>query len=622
TVLRDGKIIDTRPAHQITQDQIVTMIAGRPLRQIFPGKSTNVGGTVLEVKGLAGSGFENVSFAARAGEIVGITGIEGEGQRAFLRTIAGLERRAAGSVEINGAAVSGDNVAAARRAGIGFVTEDRHEEGLFLSLKLRENIGIGALHRISSHGIIDKKRDIILTEEVIGRLGVATGMVTEDDDILASDLSGGNQQKTLLGRELAGEPKALLIDEPTKGVDVGARSEIYQRLRELAASGFAVVVSSSDGIELEGLCDRVAVFARGQIVRELAGEELTDEAITAANMTATVARAGGTARNDTEPRWRRMMAADHFPAAALTVVTAAVLFGTAAINEFFLSAFNIETMLTFLAILAFISIGQLATILVGRIDLSVGALAGFVVVLASFLTPDGAAAGDAFSGAVLILAIATGFGLLQGWIITWLNIPAIVVTLATFIGLQGMSLVLRPRAGGAITDYISDVTQWGMGAIPACFAVIVIIVAGFEFGLFRTALGRRLRAVGSNPLAATRVGVSVNRHILLAFVLSGLFSGIGGLILAGQVGIGSPATGIDFTLMSITAVVLGGVRISGGRGSVLGTLMGAALVQSLSSASSFITQDSAVHLAVLGAVTLVAATFFAITRRERRRDVY
>jgi ribose transport system ATP-binding protein len=147
--------------------------------------------------------------------------------------------------------------------------------------------------------------------------------------------------------------------------------------------------------------------------------------------------------------------------------------------------------------------------------------------------------------------------------------------------------------------------------------VVLVIVAVFEFGLFRSNLGRRLRAVGSNPLAATRVGVSVNRHILLAFTASGLLTGIAGLILAGQVGIGSPATGIDYTLMSITAVVLGGTRIAGGRGSVLSVLMGAALVQSLSSASSFINQDSAIHLIVLGGVTLVAATVFSVARRER-----
>ena len=217
------------------------------------------------------------------------------------------------------------------------------------------------------------------------------------------------------------------------------------------------------------------VFARGHIVKELAGETLTDAAITEANMTATVARAGGPARarKGEEALWRRVMAADRFPAAVLSVLTAIVVLGTDSISEYFLSAFNIETMLTFLSILAFLSIAQLGTILVGRIDLSVGALAGFVVVLASFLMPDGAGPGEALWGATLILAITGGFGLVQGWLVTWLNIPAIVVTLATFIGLQGMSLVLRPQAGGTITDYISDVTQWSYAGMPACFLAIM-----------------------------------------------------------------------------------------------------------------------------------------------------
>jgi ribose transport system ATP-binding protein len=451
------------------------------------------------------------------------------------------------------------------------------------------------------------------------RLGIYTGYaIKEHDDTTAAELSGGNQQKALIGREIAGKPEVILIDEPTKGVDVGARTEIYERLRELTDSGVAVVVSSSDGIELSGLCDRVVVFARGRIVKELEGEALTDAAITEANMTAKVAREGGPARKKIEDEpWRRIMAADRFPAAVLAVLTAIVVFGTASISQFFLSPFNIETMLTFLSILAFISIAQLGTIVVGRIDLSVGALAGFVVVLASFLMPAGAGIGDALWGAALILAIAATFGLFQGWLVTWLNIPAIVVTLATFIGLQGMSLVLRPQAAGTITRSIAEVTQWSIAGMPACFLAVLVIVLAFEFVLFRTGLGRRLRAVGSNPLGATRVGIRVNRHILLAFVLSGLLTGIAGLILAGQVGIGSPATGIDYTLMSITAVVLGGTRIAGGRGSVLAVLMGAALVQSLSSASSFINQDSAIRLILLGGITLVAATFFSVARRER-----
>jgi ribose transport system ATP-binding protein len=619
TVLRDGRSIDSRPASRITTGEIITMIAGRPLDQVFPDKTGSRGEVKLEIADLSGSGFTRIDFAARAGEIVGVTGVEGEGQREFLRTVAGLERRTGGSVRIKGKPVEGTSAAAAREAGIGFVTDDRHEEGLFLTLRLRENIGIGALGRISTGGVIDRKRDRALTREVMDRLGIHTGYaIKEHDDTTAAELSGGNQQKALIGREIAGRPEVIIIDEPTKGVDVGARTEIYERLRELADSGVAVVVSSSDGIELAGLCDRVVVFARGRIVKELDGEALTDAAITEANMTARVARESGPARKRTEDEpWRRIMAADRFPAAVLAVLTAIVLFGTASISGYFLSPFNIETMLTFVSILAFISIGQLGTIIVGRIDLSVGALAGFVVVLASFLTPYGAGVGDTLWGVVLILAITAAFGLVQGWLVTWLNIPAIVVTLATFIGLQGMSLVLRPQAAGTITDLIPDVTQWQFAGMPACFLALLAVVVAAEYVLFHTGLGRRLRAVGSNPLGATRVGIRVNRHILLAFVLSAVLTGIAGLILAGQVGIGSPATGIDYTLMSITAVVLGGTRIAGGRGSVLSVLMGAALVQSLSSASSFINQDSSIRLMLLGAITLVAATFFSVARRER-----
>ncbi|MCB1463426.1 MAG: ATP-binding cassette domain-containing protein, partial [Nitratireductor sp.] len=621
TVLRDGKSIDSRPASRITTEEIITLIAGRPLDQVFPEKAKASGEVKLEVEDLSGPGFTNISFTARSGEIVGVTGVEGEGQRQFLRTIAGLERRSGGSVHIEGKPVEASSTAAARDAGVGFVTDDRHEEGLFLTLKLRENIGIGALDRISTAGVIDRKRDHALTKDVMSRLGVYTGYrVKDDDDTRASELSGGNQQKVLIGREIAGEPKVILIDEPTKGVDVGARAEIYEHLRKLADSGVAVVVSSADGIELEGLCDRVAVFARGQIVKELEGEDITDAAITEANLTATVARIDGPSRAKKEDSpLRRIMAANRFPAAVLSVLTACVLFGTASVSEYFLSPFNIETMLTFLSILAFLSIAQLGTIIVGRIDLSVGALAGFVVVLASYLTPDGGGVGSTVWGMTLILAITAGFGLIQGWLVTWLNIPAIVVTLATFIGLQGMSLVLRPQAAGTITDTISDVSQASFAGMPACFIAIMVTVFVFEFTLFRTRLGRRLRAVGSNPTGAARVGIRVNWHIVLAFVLSGLLTGIAGLILAGQVGIGSPATGIDYTLMSITAVVLGGTRIAGGRGSVLSVLMGAALVQSLSSASSFVNQDSAIHLMVLGGVTLVAATFFSVARRDTER---
>jgi ribose transport system ATP-binding protein len=301
----------------------------------------------------------------------------------------------------------------------------------------------------------------------------------------------------------------------------------------------------------------------------------------------------------------------------LAVLTAIVLAGTAAINPFFLSPFNISTMLAFLAILTFVSLAQLVTVLVGAIDLSVGALAGLTVVLASFLTPDGAPTVLVLGGALLILACTTAFGLLQGWLATKVRIPAIVVTLASFVGLQGVSLALRPKAEGVITDALSDVFQFSLLAVPLGMILALAVVAALEWALFRRQIGRTMRAVGSSPLAAERLGIARHRHILLAFGLAGLLTGIAGLMLSGQVGIGSPATGIDYTLMSITAVVLGGASVAGGRGSFVCTLMAAMLVQAISSASSFINSDSSVHYAVLGLVTLLAAIFFSVARMRR-----
>ena len=254
--------------------------------------------------------------------------------------------------------------------------------------------------------------------------------------------------------------------------------------------------------------------------------------------------------------------------------------------------------------------------LVGAIDLSIGPLAGLCVVLASFLAPDGVATGPLVAGVILILLFTVGFGLLQGLLITSLRLPAIVVTIATFIGLQGVSLLLRPTAAGMIDDAISDAAQFQLWFVPAGVVLTLAMVGGAEWLLFRTAFGRSYRAVGSSPLASHRLGIDSQRLTWLAFVISGLLTGIGGLMLAGQVGIGSPSTGSDYTLMSITVVVLGGASVAGGRGSFISTLFGAALVQATSSASSYIDANSSVHYGVIGTLTLMAAIFFSLARRR------
>jgi ribose transport system ATP-binding protein len=611
SVMRDGEIIDSRAAQSITPAEIVALIAGRPLGQIFPAKAKSIGAPLFTVAGLSGHGFDRVDLVVHAGEIVGLAGVEGEGQREFIRAAAGIDRRHGGEVRVRDAAISGDSPGAFRQAGIGFISDDRHTEGVFLNLTLRENLGLGFLDAISRSGVIDQSKEIERAKKITENLRIRAASIESK----LFELSGGNQQKALFGREIAAQPTVLLVDEPTKGVDIGARSEIYQRLRALADQGMAVLVSSSDGIELEGLCDRVLIFARGRIVNELMGEAVTDAAITEANLTATVSRASA-ATGDRRRRGYKFLSSDHFPALVLAVLTAIIIGGTQALNGYFLSPVSIKSMLSFFSILTFLSSAQLATVLVGAIDLSIGALAGFCVVLASFLAPDGVDGLALAGGLILIMLFTVVFGLLQGLLITALRLPAIVVTIATFIGLQGVSLLLRPTAAGMIDDAISDAAQFPLWLLPAGVALTLVMVAGAEWVLYRTAFGRSFRAVGSNPLASHRLGIDSRRLTVLAFVISGLLTGIGGLMLAGQVGIGSPSTGTDYTLMSITVVVLGGARVAGGRGSFVSTMFGAALVQATSSASSFIDANSSVHYMVIGTLTLLAAIFFSVARRR------
>ena len=267
SVMRDGEIIDSRQAESITSAEIVSLIAGRPLGQIFPPKAQSVSAPLFTVKGLSGRGFDHVDLVVHAGEIVGLAGIEGEGQREFIRAAAGIDRHRGGELRVKDAKVTGDSPGSFRRSGIGFIPDDRHSEGVFLNLTLRENYSLGFLDAISRHGVVDRaaeaSRAKAITEDMRVRAASTESKLFE--------LSGGNQQKVLFGREISAKPTVLLVDEPTKGVDIGSRSEIYQRLRAIADQGLGVLVSSSDGIELEGLCDRVLIFARGRIVHELDG---------------------------------------------------------------------------------------------------------------------------------------------------------------------------------------------------------------------------------------------------------------------------------------------------------------------------------------------------------------
>lgn len=612
SVLRDGEMIETRRSEEFSAAEIIDLIVGRPLGQVFPPKldSRKRGKNVLHAHELSGARFHNVSLAVYSGEIVGLAGVEGQGQRELIRAIAGVQPHESGALSVKGQVLTGHGQASARSVGICFVPDDRHAEGLFLSLSILENIGIGQLDANGKSLFLNSRQELASVDSIVKRLRVKADSIQSP----VSTLSGGNQQKVLFGREIGANPSVLLVDEPTKGVDVGSRSEIYQQLRNIASSGVAVVVASSDGVELEGLCDRVYVFARGTVQRELDGEEVTDSLITEANLKAIGSRSGTHVERKNKHTARQFLQSDYFPAIVLFVLTALLMGVTGSLNPSFLTPYNLGIVLTFLGALAFVSLGQLCVMLVGEIDLSVGPLAGLAVVLASFMMPSSASAAELVFSSVVVVVLCALIGVIQGALVVGLGLPSMIVTLATFFGLQGVGLFLRPRPEGMIHTGLLDTFSVSFLAIPAIFFAAVVITVALEFVLWRRPFGRALRAVGSDSAAASKLGVQRRYYVPAAFALGGALTGIGALVVAAEVGFGSAAAGVNYTLMSITAVVLGGVLMGGGRGSFICTLLGAALVQTMYSSTAFLDLSSAWQYWMVAFATLLAAAVFSIAR--------
>ena len=611
SVLRDGVLRATiERAAEATVDDIVREIVGRPLETAFPPKADGAlagAPPLLEVQGLSGHRFDDLSIDVGAGEIVGLAGVEGNGQREVLRALAG-RIPSSGHVRVDGRGLRTGNNAAAAGAGLAFIPNDRHAEGILPGLGVRENISIKAIGRFSTAGVVNARRERAAATELVEALAIRTpGLDTPVDS-----LSGGNQQKAVLARVLQSRPRVILADEPTQGVDVGARLEIYGFLRGAVGDGAGVLVVSSDAAELEGLCDRVLVLSRGSVVRELAGADVTEQNMTEAALTSTRTR-GAAVTERPDSRLRRFARGDLMPSAVLAFLVVALGVYTATQSAFYLTEVNFNGMLGLFAVLAFASLAQQVVMLAGGIDLSVGPLAGLLLVVASFLVVDGE------PGIVMALAWVAMVGIaivvaLVNWGPTLLGIPPFLTTLVTFIALQGVALLLRPLPAGTISPTVTDAISTSIGFFPVAAGVAILAGLALELTLRRTTWGVQLRSVGSDPRAAHEVGIPVRSVQLSAYVVSGLLVVVVATLLMAQVGAGDAAAGNPYTLTSIAAVVLGGASIFGGRGAFVGALLGAMLIQQINTSTVFLQLDAAWQTYLLGILTLVSAGLYSKVR--------
>lgn len=276
TVMRDGRTVDTKAIPETGFDEVVKKMVGRELTERYPARTPQPGKVVLEVKHASRKGaFEDASFQVRSGEIVGFSGLMGSGRTELMRGLFGLDPLDSGEIEMFGKKVVIRKPADAMKLGIGFITEDRKDEGLILDFSVRENMVLPSIGSFASKGLIDAKAERDFVEALIKRLQIKT----HSADTAAGNLSGGNQQKVVIAKWVGIGPRLLILDEPTRGVDVGAKREIYQLMNELTAHGVAIIMVSSELPEVLGMSDRIIVVHEGRITGELSKEEATQEKI-------------------------------------------------------------------------------------------------------------------------------------------------------------------------------------------------------------------------------------------------------------------------------------------------------------------------------------------------------
>jgi ribose transport system ATP-binding protein len=601
-ILRDGVLVAELPTAGASTDQLVRYMAGREVTAFTRRDGVRDVGSpvVLTSTALRASACGPIDLAVRRGEIVGIGGAAGNGQGELIRALAG-DGLDGGEVRVDGVPLR--RAEAAVDIGAVFVSSDRRDESLSGLLSIRENYTL-ALDASTGRWWrwLRRRREVARAAELADAYDLTRGSIEQP----VATLSGGNQQKVAVGRAVARHPKVLLIEEPTEGVDVRSRFDIYRSLVAVAEEGTAVVFASSDASELRLLADRVVVLARGRSVAELAGDEVTEEAIVHAFSTAKdrqeekEQQAAGSARRPVR-RPRRQLTLTPATFALLGVLLVGLWVYGAYRDSNFGTIDNLGAILQLSIPLALAALAQLPVLLVGEIDASIGSMMGLIVVLLSFF-PTGSPA------LLFALAIAAGavLGAVNAVLVVRLRITAVIATIATLGIFLGVGRILRPEPAGLINNDLATLMGLGVAYIPVIFLVIVVLAAVIDTWVNGTRGGLRSRAVGYSAVRASQLGVRTWRFRAAMYVVAGAIAGVGSVALAAQTGVGDPNSGSGYVLLSIAVPVIGGALLAGGRGSAIGCVLGAVFVAEVQDFIPFVDLPTGGYLIAVGALTIVA----------------
>jgi rhamnose transport system ATP-binding protein len=629
TILRSGKRIITTHTADLTPAQTVRHMIGTEPGAFFPKEDTQIGKPILSVQGLSGAGFvEDVSFEVRTGEILGFFGLVGAGRSEVAQMLFGITRPDRGEIRVGGHLVRPRSSRHAMRLGISFLPEDRHQQGLVLPFPIRANETLPILRQLANRlGVVDRAKETQIARDFAGRMRVvATGV-----EQLTNTLSGGNQQKVLLAKWLIPSPKVLILDEPTRGVDVGAKAEIHRIISHLAAQGLAVILISDDAREVIGMADRIIVFRSGHIAAESARASFDREAILlAAAHTARDHDASNPPRAALTRPAEKTAALSHgslrgfigrlmrIRELGLVLALLIICLAVTMREPRFLQGANLEQVALSATLVCIVALGEALVIIARQIDLSVGAIVATSAFISAGWLEHHPNESILF---VLLLGCAVGgaLGVVNGLVVTAFRIPAIVATLGTLAMYRGGVIVLaagRQISATVLPDTYGDIARLHVAGVPLLVWLAVLFTVGFGLAARFTRTGRNLYALGSNQESARFAGISEQRHIALVFILSGLLCGLVGVLWGSRFGTVDAVIAPDLHLQAISAVVVGGVSIFGGSGSVYGAALGAVIFAVLQNGVQLLGINRFWLQAVLGATIVVTVVFYSQLARR------
>lgn len=637
TVLRHGTTVGTWGIDEVTDDDLVSSMLGEPLTAAYPprprGKEDSAKRPiVINARHISHKPeLLDVSLHIREGEIVGIAALQGQGQEALFGGLFGDVPLTGGTLEITGRSARLHSPKAAIRSGrgIGLVPEDRKTDGLFLALPGTENLTISSLGSLSTVGILRRRKELTRAREVMRMLDVTPHAITQ----AAETLSGGNQQKLVIGRWLLSGSQLLLLYDPTRGVDVGTKKQIYDLLREHASRSGAVLWYSTDVVELERVCDRIIVLYAGEVVTEVRGQDTTASEILTAMLHRGEGRAAARSRPQSEPhsravtRTRRPVVSWRMPGLpAIRRERATLLVLALALILFVLKSFLQGKGITLAGLEATINdslpvgiaaMGETLVLLVGGFDLSAGSILSLLNVLLA--TQMAGSFGSQTASVVLALVLGSLLGLVNGVLVVWLRLQPIIATLAVGFVWSGVALEVLGQPGGNVPDgFINALTGTTGGVFPNAIIVGLIAICAWLV-ISRSRLGTRIYAVGSDRKGAAANGIHVGRTLVAAYTAAGLFYGIAAVFLTAQTAGGDPDIGGPILLTLFVAAAVGGASFSGGRGTAIASLIGGFVLDLIGEVLFVLGVNSYYTDIFDGVVLIVAVAATLVTWRGRQR---